>query len=141
MSNTRFVQHLHGVLREWLTGLLEGAFDDEYVAERLAFGRELVAIDLAFEDVIMLEELARSQLFEFAREGLRENPRVISATMRTLEKAFNLDLALIYTAYLEVREARLERVLLDRFLAVTGFSRTLYENLAEARGWASEVQR
>jgi hypothetical protein len=135
MSNVRFAQHLHSVLREWLTGLLTGTFDEEYVKDRLAFGRELVAIDLAFEDVIMLEELARNQLFEFARKGLKESPRMHSPTMRTLEKAFNLDLALIYTAYLEVREAKLERALLDRFLAVTGFSRTVYENLAEARGW------
>jgi len=134
MSNARFVQRLHSVIRKWLVGLLEGTFDDEYVRMRLAFGRDLVAIDLTFEDVILLEELARRQLFEFAREELRDNPHVLSSTMRTLEKAFNLDLALIYSAYLKVRDAKMERALLDRFLTVTGFSRTLYENLVEARG-------
>jgi hypothetical protein len=60
--------------------------------------------------------------------------------MCTLDKALNLDLALIYSAYLEVRDAEMERALLDRFLSVTGFSRTLYENLVEARGWSREGQ-
>ena len=53
--------------------------------------------------------------------------------MQALEKALSLDLALIYNGYLEVRDAEMERTLLDRFLKVTGFSRTLYENLAERK--------
>ena len=138
MSNARFVQRLHGVLREWLMGLLCGTFDEEYVKNRLAFGRKLVEIDLTFEDVILLEELTRRQLFEFANERLGEHSQVLSSTIRTLDKAFNLDLALIYNAYLEVRDAEMERVLLDRFLTVTGFSRTLYENLADARRWSGK---
>jgi hypothetical protein len=133
MVNARFVQHLHRVLREWLAGLLDGTFDEEYVSKRLTFGRELVAIDLTFEDVIVLEELARKLLLECAQSELGKSPQVLSATMRTLDKAFNLDLALIYSAYLEVRDAAMERALLDRFLQVTGFSRTLYENLAETQ--------
>ncbi len=136
MSNARFVQRLHSVLREWLMGLLNGTFDGEYVEERLTFGWELVEIDLTFEDVILLEELARRELFRFAQRRLGGRPQVLSSTMRTLNKALNLDLALIYSAYLEVRDAEMERTLLDRFLTVTGFSRTLYENLAEAWEWS-----
>jgi len=141
MANVRFVQRLHSVLRKWLKGLLDGTFDSEYVVERLAFGRDLLAIDLMFEDIILLEELARGQLFEFAQKRLGENSHVVSATMRTLEKAFKLDLALIYSGYLEVHNAKMERALLDRFLEVTGFSRTLYENLVEARGWCGRDNR
>jgi hypothetical protein len=141
MSNARFVQRLYGVLREWLMGLLGGIFDEEYVENRLAFGRKLAEIDLTFEDVILLEELTRRQLFEFARERLRERPQVLSSTICTLDKAFNLDLALIYNVYLEVRDAEMERALLDRFLTVTGFSRTLYENLAEAQGWGGKSRQ
>jgi len=140
MSNARFVQRLHSVLREWLMGLLDGTFDGEYIKDRLTFGRELADIDLTFEDVILLKELARKQLFEFAQKKLGEHPRVLSSTMRTLDKALNLDLALIYSAYLEVRDAEMERALLNRFLTVTGFSRTLYENLEEARGWSERGQ-
>jgi len=140
MANARFVHRLHSVLREWLVGLLDGTFDGEYVQERWAFGRKLVEIDIKFEDVILLEGLARNQLFEFAQEKLNECPQGLSSTMRTLDKALNLDLALIYSAYLEVRDAEMERALLDRFLRVTGFSRTLYENLAEARGWGEGLR-
>ncbi len=133
MTNAHFVRRLHDVLRDWLMGPLGGTFDDEYVKDRLAFGRELVAAGLAFEDVILLEELARTQLFDSVRRRFGENHQVLSSVMRTLGKAFSLDLELIYSAYHDVRDAQMERALLDRFLSVTGFSRTLYENLAEAR--------
>ncbi len=135
MANARFVRRLHSVLSEWLMGLLVGTFDGEYVKERCAFGQKLVEIDLAFEDVILLEGLARRHLFELAQSQLNERPHALSATMHTLDKALNLDLALIYSSYLQVHDAEMERALLDRFLNITGFSRTLYENLVEARGW------
>jgi len=140
MANARFVRRLHSVLREWLLGLLEGTFDEEYVKERSTFGRKLVEMDLTFEDVILLEELTRRQLLELAQTRLGERPEALSAMMRTLDKALNLDLALIYNGYLQVRDAEMERTLLDRFLAITGFSRTLYENLAEAREWGEVGQ-
>ena len=135
LSNKRFARRLHGVLREWLNGLLGGTFDQEYVQGRSTFGRRLVEIDLKFEDIILLEELTRRQILGFVEESLDERPAVSPSTLSTLDKAFNLDMALIYSAYLKVHDAQMERALLDRFLTVTGFSRTLYENLAGARGW------
>ena len=133
MANARFVRRLHGVLREWLTGLLGGAFDEEHVQARLRFGQRMAEADLTFEDLILLETLARKQLEELARKRLNGHSRAISSTLRTLEKALCLDMALVHDGYLRVRDAQMERAMLDRFLAVTGFSRTLYENLAETR--------
>jgi hypothetical protein len=135
MVNARFVQRLHDVLREWLVGLLDGTFDDEYVQRRWAFASGLGEIDLRFEDIILLRELTWCQLFEVAQgcNCLGEDPQKLSSTMRALDKALNLDLALIYSVCLEVHNAEMERVLLDRFLRITGFSRTLYENLAGTR--------
>jgi hypothetical protein len=135
MANARFVQRLHDVLREWLVGLLEGTFDEEYVQRRWAFASSLGEIDLRFEDIILLRELTWCQLFEVAQycDCLGGDPQKLSSTMRTLDKALNLDLALTYSVCLEVRDAEMERALLNRFLAVTGFSRTLYENLAGTR--------
>lgn len=138
MTNARFVQRLHGVLSEWLVGLLDGTFDGEYVKKRGAFGEKLLEIDLTFEHVILLEGLTRKQLFELAQRQLGEHPQALSDTIITLDKALNLDLALIYSSYLQVRDAEMERTLLDRFISITGFSRTLYENLAEAREWTKE---
>jgi hypothetical protein len=82
--------------------------------------------------------LTRKQLFELAQRQLGEHPQALSDTIITLDKALNLDLALIYSSYLQVRDAEMERTLLDRFISITGFSRTLYENLAEAREWTKE---
>ena len=140
MFNKRFARRLHSVLCEWLSGLLGGTFDQEYVEGRSTFGRKLVATDLAFEDIILLEELTRRRLWVLAEERLGERSDGIASTMHTLDKAFNLDMTLIYSAYLQVRDAEMERALLDRFLTVTGFSRTLYENLVGARGWNGEEQ-
>ncbi|MCP4539760.1 MAG: hypothetical protein GY832_21695 [Chloroflexi bacterium] len=140
MTNKRFVRRFHSVLREWLNGLLDGTFDNEYVKKRAVFGQKLAGVDLTFEDMILLEQLTRKQLFRFAEERLGEHPDALSSTMHTLDKALNLDLTLIYSAYLEVRDAEMKRALLNQFLTVTGFSRTLYENLAEARGGNGEKQ-
>lgn len=141
MANTRFVQRFHDVLNEWLTGLLDGTFDGKYVEKRCTFGRRLAEIDWTFEDVIMLEGLTREYLLELAQGQLGPSPHALSATMHTLDKALNLDMTLIYSGYLQARDAEMERTLLDHFLEVTGFSRTLYENLAGARERSEEDQQ
>ena len=135
MTNARFTRRLRGVLREWLTGVLSGAFDDAHSEDRRTLGRKLAGVDLGFEDVILLEEMARQRLFELAQEQLEDQPHRLSSLMQTLNKALSCDLALVYDGCLDIRDAEMERALLDRFLAVTGFSPTLYESLAEAWRW------
>jgi hypothetical protein len=137
MTNGRFVERLHSVLQEWLTGPLNGMFDEEYARARQALVHKLIEVDVTFEDVILLERLTRERLLELAQARLNGGSTPLSDTMRALDKALRLDLALIHTSYIQARDAEIERSLLDRFLAITGFSRTLYENLAEAREWES----
>jgi len=141
MANARFAQRFHSVLHEWLVGLLDGEFDGEYAKKRWTFGQKLMELDFGFEDIILLEELTRKQLFELAQRWSDECPQVLSTTMRTLDKALSLNLALVYSSYLQVRDAEVERTLLDQFLDITGFSRTLYENLAETREWSEMSQQ
>jgi hypothetical protein len=135
MANVRFVQRLHAVLREWLTGPLAGEFDEAYTQTRWALVRKLLEVDLTFEDIILIEGLARGQLLKLAQMRLDVEDEDLSAMAYALEKALRLDMALIHDGYTRVRDAEIERATLDRFLAITGFSRTLYENLAEAREW------
>jgi hypothetical protein len=136
MSNARFVKRLHGVLREWLAGLLAGDFDEAYAQARWALVRELLEVDLTFEDMILVEGLARERLVGLAQARLDGGSEELWATSRALDKALRLDMAVIYGGYTRARDAAIERATLDRFLAITGFSRTLYENLAEAREWS-----
>ncbi len=138
MTNARFVQRLHGVLREWLTGPLSGEFDEAYAQARWTLVCKLTEVDLTFGDIILMQGLAREQLLELTQARLGVGADELSATMHALDKALRLDMALIYGGYTQVRDTEIERATLDRFLAITGFSRTLYENLAEAREW-SEV--
>lgn len=135
MANARFIRRVHGLLDEWLTGLLDGAFDQTYVERRRALGQELADVDLTFEDVILLEGMTRERIFELARRRLDGQPHRLSSLMHTLDKALSRDLALIYEGYLDVRDAQMEQALLDRFLTITGFSPTLYDSLAEAWRW------
>jgi hypothetical protein len=138
MTNTRFVQRLHGVLREWLAGPLKGTFDEAYARARWTLVRKLTEVDLTFGDIILVEGLARDRLLRLARARLGAQAEELLATVRALDKALRLDMALIHGGYTQIRDAEVESATLDRFLAITGFSRTLYENLAEAREW-SEV--
>lgn len=141
MTNARFARRLHTVLREWLTGLLDGTFDEATIEERQALGRKLADVDLAFEDVILLEGMARQRLLELAQENLDGQPLRLSAMMHTLNKALDCDLALVYVGCVDIRDEEMERALLDRFLAVTGFSPTLYESLVEAWRWTQQAER
>ena len=97
-------------------------------------GYEVVAVAASGDEAIQraLETRPDLALVDIQLEGDRDGIETV-AHLRA-----HLDLALIYSAYLEVRSTEMERALLDRFLAVTGFSRTLYENLAEAREWTGE---
>ena len=135
MTNVRFAQRLRRVLREWLMGMLSGTFDEVYIDKRITLGQKLAEVDLSFEDVILLEGMTRQRLFELAQERLDGQPQRLSSMMHTLNKALNCDLALVYTGCLDIRDAEMERALLDRFLNVTGFSPTLYESLVEAWRW------
>lgn len=137
LTNARFVQRLHGVLREWLMGPLSGAFDEAYLQARWALVCELAEVGVTFEDIILMEDLARGQLLELAQAQMGEDSQGLLAMMDALDKALCLDMALIHGSYTRARDAEIERSMLDRFLAITGFSRTLYENLAEAREWNS----
>jgi hypothetical protein len=122
-------------------GLLDGTFDDATIEKRQALGRKLADVDLAFEDVILLEGRARQHLFELAQQKLVDQPQRLSSMMHTLNKALDCDLALVYVGCLDIRDAEMERALLDRFLAVTGFSPTLYESLVEAWRWSQQAER
>jgi hypothetical protein len=137
LTNARFVQRLHGVLREWLMGPLSGTFDEAYLQARWALVRELAEVGVTFEDIILVEGLARRQLLALAQAQVGGDSQGLLAITDALDKALCLDMALIHGGYTRARDAEIERSMLDRFLAITGFSRTLYENLAEAREWNS----
>jgi hypothetical protein len=135
MTNARFTRRLHDVLTDWLMGLLSGVFDEESVERRRALGQELADLDLTFEHVILLEGMARQRVFELAKERLDAQPQRLSSVMHTLDKALRRDLVFIYEGYLDFHDAKMEQSLLDRFLAITGFSPTLYDSLAESWRW------
>lgn len=136
MANARFVQRLYDVLRRWLMGVLDGSFDDDCLRARRDLVRDLMEVDLTFEDLVLIGSVARRKLSEQAQQALGENPQSVWATLCALEKALCLDLIAIYRGYLEAHDSDVEQALLNRFLTITGFSRTLYENLAEAREWS-----
>lgn len=140
-SNPRFVRRLHDLLGEWLIGITDGTFYDEdtdRAERRRALGRKLADLNLTFEDVILVEGIAQERLFALAQTRLGDQPQRLALMMQTLSKATTCDRALVHAGCLDLHDAELEEALLDRFLAVTGFSPTLYESLAEAWRWTRE---
>ena len=135
MSNARFVKQLHEVLQEWFLGLLESPLEQDSLDHKAALGRRFVEIELEFEDIILLERMAHAQLQALVLGNLGADAGEFALTMDTLNRALCLHLALLHRGYFKVRDADMERTMLDRFLTVTGFSRTLYENLAGSREW------
>ena len=135
MTNARFTRRLHDVLTDWLMGLLEGSFDEAHVDRRRALGRELADLDLTFEHVILLEGMTRQRVFDLSRRRLDGQPGRLSSLMHSLDKALRQDLIFIYEGYLDFHDAKMEQSLLNRFLAITGFSPTLYDSLAESWHW------
>jgi hypothetical protein len=138
MRNARFIQRLHDVLREWLLGLTEDPFDDGRAERRRAVGQRLADAHLTFEDVILLDGMTRQRLLTLAERRLGKRPQELSSMVQALNKAMTYDRGLVYAGCLDLHDAELEDALLDRFLTVTGFSPTLYENLVEAWRWNQE---
>jgi len=129
MLNTRFVDILYRVLCDWMDGLLLADYAESYVEHRVQMVQRLAGLDLALADIILLGDLVRRELFALARERLGNDAVAISAMQEVIDKSISLDMVVVCDIYQQMHDEEIEKALLDHFLSVTGFSRSLYENL------------
>jgi protoglobin len=130
MLNTRFADTLRQVLSDWMDELLLGDYTESYVEHRILTVQRLTGLDLALADIILLGDLVRRELLALARRYLRDDAVDMPAMQEAVDKAVSLDLMVVCDIYQQMHDEKMENLFLDRFLSVTGFSRSLYENLS-----------
>lgn len=109
------VTRLKTTLHHWLVTLLEGPHDEAYVASRNRIGRVHVRINLSQE--YMLTAMNRVRLGLHAIAGARLAPGELAATIAVIDRALDLELALMLDTY---REDGLTRVNASARLAAVG---------------------
>lgn len=103
------IERLKGTLLEWLGQLLSGPYDRAYVARRWRVGARHVEIGL--DQVYTNAALSRLRggLNRALRERWRSEPDLLIATLHSLDKLLDLDLAIIEDAYQAEYLARQQR--------------------------------
>ncbi len=107
------VERLKGTLRGWLSDLFLGPYDDQFVLRRYRVGKRHVEIGLApYYANVALARIRRNLIEQTMRAWPASNPE-LSATIESVNRVLDLDLAIIEYAYhleFTAREQRQERL-------------------------------
>lgn len=107
------VERLKGTLRAWLGQLLEGSYDSEYVFARWQVGLRHVEIGLDQVYTNVALSRIRNGLLEVIFNAWTGSQLELSATLKSLNRLLDLDLAIIEDAYQHEfmqRQKRIERL-------------------------------
>ena len=104
------VDRLKGKLLEWVRGLLSGRYDESYVARRWRVGRRHVEIGLEQVYINVAMSRLRGGLIQALGESWRGDRDDLIATIQSLNKLLDLDLAKIEDAYQAENVALLQRI-------------------------------
>ena len=95
------IQRLKGTLHAWLSELLSGAYDSDYVVRRWHVGWRHVEIglDQVYTNVALSRLRTRPAARPWQDRWARHDPEELLATVLSLNKLLDLDLAKIEDAY------------------------------------------
>lgn len=110
------VARLRGTLLVWLEQLFCGDYDRDYVAQRWQVGRRHVEIGLQQLFANAALSRIRSQLIAVTASGWRGAASELATTLVSLNRAIDLDMALIDAAYDQEYQNRLQRS--ERLVAI-----------------------
>jgi two-component system sensor kinase FixL len=103
------VDRLKGTLARWVRELLAGRYDQDYVVRRWQVGRRHVEIGLDQVYTNVALSRLRTGLVRAVQGSWQGDPDGLRATVRSLDKLLDLDLAIIEDAYQAEHAARLQR--------------------------------
>jgi len=105
------IRRLKRSLRDWLSQLLAGEYDQRYVARRWAVG--LRHVDIGVPSVFVNVSLARLRLglCEYLIKHWEDDQATLQATLGSLHKLLDLDLAVIEHAYHSENLGRVRRAI------------------------------
>lgn len=103
------IRRLKGTLVAWVRELFSGQYDEEYVARRWRVGWRHVEIGLDQVYTNVALSRIRTGLTRILQETWTVEPDLVRATVRSLNKLLDLDLAIIEDAYQAEHLARQQR--------------------------------
>jgi signal transduction histidine kinase len=112
-GGTEQIQRLKGTLIAWVRELFSGRYDEDYVARRWRVGWRHVEIGLDQVYTNVALSRIRTGLTRVLQETWNADADLVRATVRSLNKLLDLDLAIIEDAYQSehlMRQQRVERL-------------------------------
>jgi signal transduction histidine kinase len=103
------IERLKGTLVQWIRDLLAGQYDAEYVARRWRVGWRHVEIGLSQVFTNVAISRLRTGLIHALHESWHGAADALDETLRALNKAMDLDLAIIEDAYQAEYSLRIQR--------------------------------
>ncbi len=104
------IDRLKGTLLDWIRGLFTGRYDEQYVERRWRVGGRHVEIGLDQVYTNVALSRIRTGLLDVIHNCWASDLDVLKATVRSLTKLLDLDLAIIEDAYQAAYLARQQRV-------------------------------
>ncbi|MCU7918293.1 MAG: hypothetical protein KZQ95_08025 [Candidatus Thiodiazotropha sp. (ex Epidulcina cf. delphinae)] len=114
----------------WLEGLFTGPFDATYTRAMYHVGQVHVKVDLPVEFMSGGMSLITDELIALINETYGDDPQRCPPLLRAINAITGFSLLIMQQSY----QSSSLSAELERFLAITGMSRTLFENLASAYG-------
>ena len=93
------IDHLKQTLRQWLSELVAGPYDEHYVARRWRVGLRHVEIGLPQVYTAAAMSRLRNGLIRALRSDWKDDEATLALTLQSLNKLIDLDLAVISDAY------------------------------------------
>jgi signal transduction histidine kinase len=119
-------------LAEWLTRLLSGPFDDEWLERSARIGRRHVEVGLPPRFMPLAMDRLRRALVQLALESPWKEPADAPAVVAAVEKACDLELTAMLESYAEMHQARVRES--ERLSAVGQLAATVGEELKNPLG-------
>lgn len=112
----------------WLEGLFSGPFDAQYTETMYRVGQVHAKVHLPVEFMSGGTSLIAEELMDLIGEAYGDDPRQCLDLLKAVNAIMGFSLLIMQQSF---QNSSLTAEL-DRFLAITGMSRTLFENLAGA---------
>lgn len=122
------VEALKTTHKRWLEGLFTGPYDHTYTAQMYKVGDVHVKVNLPVEFVAGAMTLINNRLIELVVETFGDNKERCSQILIAISAVTGMSLLIMQQSYQESSLAEE----LEKFLKISGMSRTLFTNLAAA---------
>ena len=119
---------LKGTHHQWLQGVLKGPCDVNYTEAMYKVGAVHVKVNLPVEFMAGGTCLIQESFITLVTDIYADDPARVKSVLEALNAALGFSLMVMQESYQQSSLAEE----LEKFLAITGMSRTLFNNLAEA---------